>query len=305
MLVSNDHSNTTTGRLVLGTAQLGMQYGINNKSGQPDLQTAEDIVKAAWEGGIREFDTAHAYGESECVLGKVLRRLEIENEVKVITKLSSTINHLVPMDLKQTLEESLERLCVSKLYGIMLHREELLDQWDQGLGETLSELVSSGLVDHIGVSVYSPQKSLEALEIKDIKMVQVPSNIIDRRFEDAGVFQSAERKSKIIYVRSIFLQGLLFKDHDDLLPSMSFASQILRKFELLANKAEISKQQLALGYVREVYPEAKMLFGAETISQVKSNLEVWNHTLSPWIVKEAQELFHDVDERVLNPSLWN
>ena len=295
----------TTNRLVLGTVQLGMRYGVNNKSGQPDLRTAEGIVNAAWEGGIREFDTAHAYGESECVLGKVLKRLEIENEVKVITKLSPTLNHLVPMNLKQTLEESLERLCVSKLYGIMLHMEELLDQWDQGLGETLSDLVLSGLVDHIGVSVYSPQKSLEALEIKGITMVQVPSNIMDRRFENAGVFQTAEIKSKLIYVRSIFLQGLLFKDHDDLLPSMSFASQTLKSFELLARRAKISRQKLALGYVREVYPEAKILFGAETISQVKSNLEVWNSTLSPWIVKEVQELFHDVDEKVLNPSLWN
>ena len=295
----------TTNRLVLGTVQLGMRYGVNNKSGQPDLRTAEGIIKAAWEGGIREFDTAHAYGESECVLGKVLKRLEIENEVKVITKLSPTLNHLVPVNLKQTLEESLERLCASKLYGIMLHREELLDQWDQGPGETLSDLVLSGLVDHIGVSVYSPQKSLEALEIKDITMVQVPSNIMDRRFENAGVFQTAEIKSKLIYVRSIFLQGLLFKNHDDLLPSMSFASQTLKSFELLARRAKISRQQLALGYVREVYPEAKILFGAETILQVKSNLEAWNHTLSQWIVKEAQELFHDVDEKVLNPSLWN
>jgi len=295
----------TTNRLVLGTVQLGMRYGVNNKSGQPDLRTAEGIIKAAWEGGIREFDTAHGYGESECVLGKVLKKLEIENEAKVITKLSPTLNQLVPMNLKQMLEESLERLCISKLYGIMLHREELLDPWDQGLGETLSDLVLSGLVDHIGVSVYSPQKSLEALEIKDITMVQVPSNIMDRRFENAGVFQTAEIKSKLIYVRSIFLQGLLFKDHDDLLPSMSFASQTLKSFKLLARRAKISRQQLALGYVREVYPEAKILFGAETISQVKSNLEVWNHTLSPWIVKEAQELFHDVDEKVLNPSLWN
>ena len=298
-------SNTTTGRLILGTAQLGMRYGINNKSGQPDLQTAEDIVKAAWEGGIREFDTAHAYGESECVLGKVIKRLGLENEVKVITKLNPTMNQLAPVDLRDTLEKSLGRLCISSLYGLMLHREELLDQWDQGLGETLSEMVSAGLVDHIGVSVYSPQKSLEALEIEDIEMVQIPSNIIDRRFENAGVFQAAETKSKLIYVRSIFLQGLLVLDHDDLLPSMSFASQILKKYELFVNKAKISRQQLALGYVREVYPEAKILFGAETASQVKSNLEAWNQNLSSWIVKEAQELFHDVDEKILNPSLWN
>ena len=40
-------------RLVLGTAQLGMPYGIANRSGQPDASQARAIVEAAWEAGIR------------------------------------------------------------------------------------------------------------------------------------------------------------------------------------------------------------------------------------------------------------
>ena len=56
-------------RLVLGTAQLGMNYGIANQTGKPELATARNIVRTAWEGGIRCFDTAQGYGDSERILG--------------------------------------------------------------------------------------------------------------------------------------------------------------------------------------------------------------------------------------------
>ena len=44
-------------RLVLGTAQLGMDYGIANANGRPVYNTARSIVQEAWESGICEFHT--------------------------------------------------------------------------------------------------------------------------------------------------------------------------------------------------------------------------------------------------------
>ncbi|MEN9561731.1 MAG: hypothetical protein RIQ56_1004, partial [Candidatus Parcubacteria bacterium] len=55
-------------KLVLGTVQLGMSYGIGNFSGQPSRAQALEIIDRAWEAGIRTFDTAAAYGEAEIVL---------------------------------------------------------------------------------------------------------------------------------------------------------------------------------------------------------------------------------------------
>ena len=61
--------NEGVSRFVLGTAQLGMKYGICNSHGQPDEQECLSIVETAWNSGIRFFDTAQAYQESEKVLG--------------------------------------------------------------------------------------------------------------------------------------------------------------------------------------------------------------------------------------------
>ena len=74
-------------KLILGTAQLGQNYGVANTTGRPDQQSANDIVRCALDGGISLFDTAQGYGESEAVLGHALGCHDFERSAKVITKL--------------------------------------------------------------------------------------------------------------------------------------------------------------------------------------------------------------------------
>jgi aryl-alcohol dehydrogenase-like predicted oxidoreductase len=184
-----------------------MRYGIANKIGQPDFLSVQSIVAEVWESGVREFDTAQAYGESERVLGKVLRSLGTAREAKVISKLHPAIDHQDSNALNLALQQTLARIGLPKLYGLMLHTEDLLDIWETGLKDTLDKFIEQGLVERIGVSVYSPQKAARALRTNGISLVQLPSNLLDRRFEKAGVFHEAKSFGKEIYVRSVFLQG--------------------------------------------------------------------------------------------------
>ncbi|NIO19559.1 MAG: hypothetical protein GTN76_02115 [Candidatus Aenigmarchaeota archaeon] len=95
------------------------------------------------------------------------------------------------------MNQSLERPWFSRLFGIMLHREERLSLWDKGLGNILQAFVLSGRVETIGISIYSPNKAIKALRTEGIDMVQLPTNILDRRFEDAGVFKLADERKKL------------------------------------------------------------------------------------------------------------
>lgn len=56
--------------MVLGTAQLGQEYGIHNLSGKPSEETAYQILDYAWCHGVRTLDTAGAYGDAENLIGK-------------------------------------------------------------------------------------------------------------------------------------------------------------------------------------------------------------------------------------------
>lgn len=58
------------GKIVLGTVQFGMNYGINNTSGQVTPEVVNSILEEAGKTGVRLIDTAYGYGNSEDVLGK-------------------------------------------------------------------------------------------------------------------------------------------------------------------------------------------------------------------------------------------
>ena len=59
-------------KLVLGTAQFGMPYGISNKTGQVTDANLNAIVKSFRSNGNNTFDTARAYGGSEKRISRVL-----------------------------------------------------------------------------------------------------------------------------------------------------------------------------------------------------------------------------------------
>ena len=301
----NSERNEAVSRLVLGTAQLGMPYGIANRTGQPDFETAVSIIKIAWEGGIREFDTAQAYGESEAVLGRALSSLGISKDARIITKLDPNLKPHQEQDIRRAIARSLERLQIPSLYGLMLHREEWLDNLNQGLEKTLRALVVDGAVQHLGVSLYAPARAVQALESDIFGMIQVPANILDRRFADAGVFDLADEKGKQVYIRSVFLQGLLLMKPEGLPFHMAFAKDTISKVDSLCERYGYTRPQMALFYIEGKYPHAKIIIGAETPIQLEQNIDIWKDNFtSIFEIKEFDSL-SIVDERIINPSLWS
>jgi aryl-alcohol dehydrogenase-like predicted oxidoreductase len=281
-----------------------MNYGISNLTGQPDPETSMAIIETAWKGGIREFDTAQAYGTSEKILGRVIQRKNIQDRIKVTTKLSAEIDHMSRKAVFVSVRQSLSLMGISAIHGLLLHTEQMLQQWDKGIECAMKALIDSHLVETVGISVYSPETAMRALNTDGITAIQIPSNILDRRFEKAGIFDDVMSTNKQIYVRSVFLQGLLFIKSNDLPSNMGFAQQTLRQFESLVEKYHISRLELALGYVKHTYPHAKIIVGAETPHQVKECLSSWKSVISEDILNAVRERFINVDKRILHPGRW-
>lgn len=265
---------------------------------------ASAIVHEAWKLGIREFDTAQAYGRSESVLGKCLSDIGIIQEAKVISKFDPTLNHTDADEMSRSLDQSLSMLGVDSLFGMMLHKEDFLSLWDQGLGKTLEGFVSSGMIRHMGVSVYSPDQAIRALNTPGIDIVQLPTNILDRRFEKAGVFQLAKKNGKKIYIRSVFLQGLLLMCPEDIPKNMSFARPVIESLEALSREMVLTRQEICLAYIRYQMPSNSVIFGAEMPSQVKENVQAWQSEVPESLQDKVRTLFPNVDEQILNPVLW-
>lgn len=57
-------------RFMLGTVQLGMEYGLGSDRAKPSSEKAFAMLDQAAALGINAFDTANNYGDAECILGQ-------------------------------------------------------------------------------------------------------------------------------------------------------------------------------------------------------------------------------------------
>lgn len=295
----NDHS-----RLVLGTAQLGMPYGIANKSGKPDSRLAMAIVEAAWKGGIRRFDTAQGYGDSEKVLGLALHDLGISDQAQVISKLDPSLDYMDREAVKSAIHKSLDNLKISCLHGFMLHREEIINHFSEGIIDTLNDFINEGTIKNIGISVYSPERAIQAMQYESIKLIQLPANILDHRFRSHGVFDFAKQNKKEIYIRSVFLQGLILLTGSNIPDQMKFAKEVVEDLDAFCRENGICGRELAISYVKCRYPESYILFGAETVGQVEDNIVSWDYTVGEELMHMIDERYGHVDENIINPLRW-
>ena len=71
-------------KIALGTAQFGMDYGINNKRGKIPEKEVFEILNEVSRSGIDTLDSAYAYGDSETMIGNFIRKSK--NNFKIVSK---------------------------------------------------------------------------------------------------------------------------------------------------------------------------------------------------------------------------
>lgn len=291
--------------ICLGTVQLGLNYGIANRFGQPNLKSSREIIASAWAGGINCFDTAQAYGNSEEVLGAALQELAITEQALVISKIDPQLDPSDSEVIKQSVEASCRKLRISQLFGMMLHRATWLDHWDRGLGETLRNCMGEGKIKHLGVSICSVAEAKRALANPDISMIQLPSNAWDQRMHEAGIFAQAQEAGKICFIRSIYLQGLLTLAVSEVKEKLPVACDAAELWQMLANKMSCPLAELAFRYALSL--DSPLVVGAENVGQIRQNLQLAKlKPLSEFQRQAIKEVLSGhVNDNILNPSQWN
>lgn len=301
--------NLSLSRMTLGTVQLGLKYGIANKTGKPDERQSFALLQKAEEMGVNCFDTASQYGESEIVLGRYFKQNPNDDRVVVTKfKLDADIDDTsdqLEKAVRSQLEQSLLRLGVDKIPIYLLHQADDLHRHQERLVQILDRLICENLIGMAGVSVYHGKDLDQMLQYDLFQAVQIPINIFDQRLIQSGHLQRLGEAGIIVFARSVFLQGLFFMNPDELPEALSAAKPYLQALRKLADQEKLSVAQLALSFVRDLPGITSLVVGSETVEQVAENAQLFEGpSLSDKGKKAACEWFSQIPEIVVNPSLW-
>jgi len=72
-------------KLILGTAQFGLKYGINNQNGKPKEADSHEVMGEAHKLGIRSLDTADVYGDAQEIIARYPHPKDV---FKILSKVS-------------------------------------------------------------------------------------------------------------------------------------------------------------------------------------------------------------------------
>lgn len=291
-------------RLILGTVQFGMNYGIANKKGKPSYETARDILSCAYENGVNCLDTAHSYGNSEEILGKALKELGIQDKMTLVSKVSGIPEDLSPKEadsfLENMIQESLHRLNLDSLPFCLLHNEE-----DAPYLETLIRLRDKGLIQHAGISVYSPDVTLSILNEGEAEAIQIPASILDHRFQRSGVCKEAEAKGVGLFVRSVYLQGLVLMPRTEIPSDLAGVIPARHRLEVLARESGMTMAELALRYAISMEEVTSILVGVDSVEQLQQNIKIFSKgSLDASMLRSINEAVPNLPESILIPSRW-
>ncbi len=129
-----------------------------------DREECVSSVTHAIETGYRHVDTAQMY-DNEALVGDALERAPVDrDELFVATKLHPS--NLAYDDAVRTAEESRERLGVDTIDLLYVHWPRNAYDPDETL-PALDHLVDEGVIDHVGLSNFSPDQLDEATERLD------------------------------------------------------------------------------------------------------------------------------------------
>ena len=285
-------------KLILGTVQFGLRYGIANTHGQPTQDEVNAIIAAAADGGIRMLDTAAGYGESEAVLGRALKATGLDKTMKVVSKVavmpSDMTEEAARVHIRKSLENSLQQLQIDSLYALLFHREA-----DYRFFHILEELVKEGKLQRAGCSLdaYEPEGIERAMA------VQVPGNVLDRRF--LKFTREAHARGTIIFDRSVYLQGMLLMPVEKIPAYLQELVPYRQKLEALAAEIGIAPAELYMRYLFSIKEIDGVLTGVDTIDQLKSNMALANKgPLSDDVMKRIVEIVPELPERLIRPHNW-
>jgi aryl-alcohol dehydrogenase-like predicted oxidoreductase/spore coat polysaccharide biosynthesis protein SpsF (cytidylyltransferase family) len=293
-------------QLTLGTAQLGIPYGVANTTGMPGGTEAARIIRRAVECGVTHIDTARGYGESEQRIGAAIEG-SWRDRVTLVTKLAPIVAGDAA-EVRAAAEASVMRSChalrTGRLDILLLHRAQTRLVAGGAAWQRLLELKREGVIGLLGVSVQNPEEARQAAADPDVAVLQLPFNLLDHRWDDSP----ALRPDLLVHGRSVFLQGLLAGAPAANWPAVDGcdARQLLATLDVIASDlGRANRADLAVAFARAQPWIHSIVVGMETPAQLEANLALFAAPpLTSDEVVAVRQRLPTVPAILLDPAQW-
>lgn len=288
-----------TNKLILGTVQMGLDYGVNNQTGKIPYEQVQLILREAYNSGIRFLDTAEAYGDAHKIIGD-FHEANPNTIFQVITKIPATDPGI---NFDKKVRRYLEELKIPRLEALMFHSFSAYQKF-RSQQTVLKQLKTEDLFNKLGVSIYTNDEFNALIQDDAVDLIQLPFNLLDNGSLRGELLEKAKKKGKIVHTRSVFLQGLFFKKPNDNNPIVKELKDQLTQIHKLANDSGASISDLALSYCLQQKNIDGVLIGIDSIEQLRSNLKSREHQPSQDTIDQIDRI-QTKNTDLLNPALWN
>ena len=291
----------------LGTVQLGIDYGMVGSTKKPTQDAAFSVLDAAAKLGVNTWDTANNYGDSERVIGNWVSEGR-GPKPNIITKIGP-LDHSSKAALRDDILRQTEKCCkdlqVDKLDMLMLHDFADYAKNPDVCTKVFAELKAEGVIRTSAISAYS-EHDYRVMADSEFDAMQIPLNVFDWDKIESGEMDALKQAGKSVFTRSVYLQGLVFMNPENLPEKMAFVKPTLEKYQALCKEFEVSPAVLALSYVLSVPAVTSVVLGCQNPEQVASNCDMINGRLELTAshMEALRKAFADTPRRVLDPRIW-
>lgn len=284
------------GRLAIGTAQFGLDYGISNASGRVPGDLAQLILRNASVAGISMIDTAAAYGDAELVLAAMDRDVPRRH----VTTKTISASYGTRAVLERARRSS-DTFAEWESCSLLVHTAgDLAGREGDALWRSLLQMRERGNFGKIGISAYASDDPVGLARRFRPDIVQLPVSILDQRPVRDGVLAALKSLDVEVHVRSVFLQGAIFLEPAQLPAFLRQTRQTLAEFHEKLSHYRLTPLQAALVFPLSVPEIDRVVVGTTSPDELAQVLSVVNAPLPqlPW------REFATEDELLLDPRAW-
>lgn len=275
-------------KLILGTVQFGMPYGISNKVNRKvSVSEQKKIFNLCAKFDVNEIDTAESYNFDLNILPKNNKWL-VNTKIQIgkFSNKQKILNYLKSLKRKNVI-----------LNCLYIHDEtNLFTTRGRFVMNILYKLKRKRLFNKIGISIYNFNNLNSIIKNFKIDSIQVPFNILDRQIKK---YTKILKKNNIdIHARSIFLQGLLLMKPETIPEAFSEIKKFILKIKERKKFFNTNLINYLLNFVDKQHYINKIIFGVHSYNHLKKIIEYKK------LQKIRFEKFNIVKKKIINPSLW-